>query len=211
MLEVVNPARETKEVRKAAKLLGRLWLKHSLLGGPRESGYFVSDNRCAVEIPQGTAVRAFVRAGVVPPYPMDAWRGRRFAEGEEPWKDRPEYAERTDRMLEGLLYEVHDTGVQLHANGSVRVLLIASPEPEYALVRTRYWPVARQAEFDLHTKGPEQPIAGHTAEGFLRLVMPLRTSGPEGIERLIPPAAMAELLGVNLPTKEGANATAQES
>jgi len=208
MLEAANLDRENKEIRKAAKLLRRLGLEHSLLGGPRESGYFVSDNICAVEIPQGTAVRAFVRAGIVPPYPMDAWRGRRGPEGAEPWKDRPEYAERMDRMLEGLLYEVHDTGVQLHANGSVRVLLIASPEPEYALIAARYWSAVKQA-VSLSTKGPEQPIAGHTADGFLRLVMPLRLGGTEGLGRLIPPVEMAELLGVEY--KEAANATAQES
>ena len=209
VLEVVNLDRENKEVRKSAKLLKRLWLKHSLLGGPRESGYFVSDNRCAVEIPQVTAVRAFVRAGIVPPYPMDSWRGRRGPEGEEPWKDRPEYAERTTKMLEGLLYEVHDTGVRLQAPGSVRVLLIASPEPEYALVASHYWPVMRQAEFDLHTKGTEQPIAGNTGDGYLRLVMPMRVDPVFGLAKLIPPAEMAELLGVKY--KEATNATAQES
>lgn len=212
MRTYINVDADAKEIRKAAKALRRLGLDDRMLGGPREHGYFVSDNRCAIEIPKDTAERSFVRAGLVPPHPLDAWRARRGPEGEMPWKDDPQYAERTTAMLEDLRYAVHDTGISLHEPGSLRVLLIASPEPEYAMIAARYWTLMRQADA-MQTSGRERPIAGWTAHGYLRLVMPFRPGTFSGLEKLIPPVEMAELLGVkcaeeNAKPKEATNADA---
>lgn len=186
-------------------------LKGRMLGGPRENGYFVSDNRAAVEIPKETAARAFVAAGLVPPHPLDAWRGRRGHEGEAPWEDAPEYEERTAAMLEDLRHVVHDTGIEIQLGivwpVRIRVLLMTADDPRYLIVASRYWPLLRKAEQDagLRTRGEEQPIVGYTSKGLLRLVMPLRVGVGESAElgRLISPIAMAQHLGLSLRPEEG--------
>ena len=199
--------KESKEVRRSAKALKRLLLKHLLLGGPRESGYFVSDNRCAIEIPKDTAVQVFIAAGIVPPQPMDVWRVRRGPEWAMSWRDEPQCEERTTQMLENLIYEVHDTSIEIqYANlARVRLLLLLSDDPSYIPIPARYWPLLRKAEMEesgLRTRGPEQPIVGYAPGGFLRLVMPLRMV--IGAERLLSPAEMAKQLGLTVPNKASA-------